>query len=750
MDSRRAVKSLLFLFLSLLCPLLATATVAASQTGRRPFGDGQVARSPMANKRSAESRFVVPPQRPPVFNATAESILADVEKLKSLVRGVYDKIVAEVHPDHANFGNVMEPMLQSQNLWREGTIPLCLYQHISTNASLREASSKAEKLVAKFHLEMVMRVDVFKLVDAVNSRKSSENLTLEQHRVLEREYLKRVYKGLLLPSDRQRLELEEQENRLTKLRVDAHKNLGGDNKEIWFTREELEGVPAAEIDLGQLQNGTGENEGKFRLTFKHPHSVPLMKYATREDTRRRYSMADANKAIANVPLFREMVVIRDKMARSLGYVNYASLRIESKMAKTTQHVYDFLNDLRKKLAPGSAEEANRLLECKRRDFERRNETFDGTFYVWDIAYYSRIMKEEEYDVSDQEIAEYFPLNSTLTGMLSIFEDLFGLRFVRVEAGDRAVLSPTGKAEDIVWHPDVALYAVWNDEEAGGDFLGYLYMDLHPRPHKYGNNANAGIIPGFSLGEGKTKARNYPVTVLICNFSGPTRSTPALLKHREVVTLFHELGHGITDLVSQTRYSEVHGNRVSEDFLETPSQMLENWCWDQSVLRRLSSHWETKAQIPDAMTERLVKSREFNSVIGHQQQLFLSLFDMAVYTPQSAEELEKMDIPKLWFDLRKGTSSIVEPKEWSNRFGAIGQFFHSYDAGYYGYLYSKVFSADMFDAKFKANPMNRTEGRRYRQIVLERGGSMDEMSILKEFLGREPKSDAFSQLLGISQ
>lgn len=329
------------------------------------------------------------------------------------------------------------------------------------------------------------------------------------------------------------------------------------------------------------------------------------------------------------------------------------------MAKTTENVNTFLGDLRTRLAAGGEKEINRLLEYKKRDYKERGLEFDGNFYMWDTSYYSRILKEEEYSVDEIKISQYFPVDTTFAGMLKIFEEIFGFVFVELKEDERARLSPTGKAEDIAWHEDVLIYSVWDDEAGGSGFCGYLYLDLHPRDNKYSHNANFNIEPGFVTKDGK---RHYPATALVCNFSKPSPKKPSLLKHHEVVTLFHELGHGIHDLSGRTRYSYFHGTQTVLDFVEAPSQMLENWCWTPSVLKRLSRNWETDEQIPDELIEKLVATKRLNSAIGALGQVTIGTFDMAVHTPKSHEAIKELKPGRLWNELRHNISGTKGPED----------------------------------------------------------------------------------------
>ena len=318
------------------------------------------------------------------------------------------------------------------------------------------------------------------------------------------------------------------------------------------------------------------------------------------------------------------------------------------MAKTPETVEEFLKDLRVRLGLGGKQEMAHLLELKKGDASARNVPFDGNYYLWDHEFYNCIMLEEEFQIKENEIAEYFPLQSTVAGMLGIFEELLGFKFIELNAEDRASISPTGKGEDIIWHEDVIMFSVWDDETEEDGFSGYLYLDLHPRVGKYSHAAKFTLQPGFLQADG---TRRYPATALVCNFSKPTKDKPSLLKHGEVVTLFHELGHGIHDMSGRSRHSRFHGTRTVRDFVEAPSQMLENWCWTPGPLKGLSKHYQTGEQMPDELIEKLVATRHVNGALSTLRQLHFGIFDMTVHTPKSHEEIEKMDFSKVFNDLR---------------------------------------------------------------------------------------------------
>ncbi|KAG9241185.1 putative Saccharolysin [Calycina marina] len=697
----------------------------------------------------APAQYQHPPQAPPKFTGTAQNVVADANALCDRTRSLLDRIAKEITPETATFANVVLPIAQDENECSLQNRILGFYQSVSGNAELRQASTKAEEIMDEFGIETSMREDIFKLVNAAYQKK--EDLDPESLRLLEKERKSYITNGLGIPAGPDRDRYKEIRKRLSTIQIEFQKNLNEENGGIWLSHKELEGVPSDVIE--GLERGTGDNEGKYRLTFKYPDLFPALKFAVDSDVRKKIFIKNENKIIQNVPLFTEAIVLRDEAARLLGYPDWASFRIEDKMAKTPKTVTDFLEDLRVQLAPGGEKEKKHLLTLKSEDMKSRGTeaSYDGNYYLWDSRFYGRMMIEKEFSINEQKIAEYFPLQSTIERMLKIFEDLFGFVFVEVSKEDQDKLSETGQGKDIIWHEDVKLFSVWDDEGEGSGFVGYLYLDLHPRPGKYGHAANFGMQPGFLHPNG---TRQYPATTLVCNFSKPTATKPSLLKHDEVVTLFHELGHGIHDLAGRTTYSRFHGTAVVRDFVEAPSQMLENWCWTPSQLKSLSRHYQTNEPIPDDLIEKQISVKHVNDALFNLRQLHFGIFDMTVHTPKSHEACKDLDISVLYNTLRSEISGLKGPEsqglknDWGNGQATFGHLVGGYDAGYYGYLSSQVYSTDMFYSVFKKDPMDATEGRRYRHMVLKKGGSQDEMTTLEEFLGRKPSSESFYKELGL--
>jgi len=604
-------------------------------------------------------------------------VVEDTKRLVDKSRSIQDKIVAEVKDKDASFKNIMLPMAYDENTMALEAHIIGFYQAVSTNQELRDASTEAERLLDDFSIESSMREDVYNVVEAAFHK--GEKLDPESQRLLEKERKNYIRNGLGIPAGPKRDRFKEIKKRLSEISIVFQKNLNEENQGLWFTPEELSGVP--QDVLAGFAKGEGEHSGKVKMTFKYPDLFPVSKYATNPATRKKIFIANENKLNQNVPLFKEVVVLRDEAARLLGYPNHAAFKIEDKMAKTTKTVDDFLGDLRERLTKGGASEKKTLAALKEKDLKSHGagKTFDGQYYLWDHRYYDRLMLEQDYSLDQEKLAEYFPLQTSIRGMLRIFEELFGLTFVEVTGSDRASISPSGKGDDIVWHPDVQVFSVWDDEGEGSGFVGYLYLDLHPREGKYGHAANFNLQPGFIQENG---TRRYPATALVCNFSKPTPKKPSLLKHDEVVTLFHELGHGIHDLVSRTTYSRFHGTNTVRDFVEAPSQLLENWCWTPSQLKALSHHysslspeyeaaWQEQAKgqakpdnkLPDELISNLIKTKHVNDALFNLRQLHFGIFDMTVHEPSSHAEAEAMKLSELYNKLRHEITGLDGPEAY---------------------------------------------------------------------------------------
>ncbi|KAK1674015.1 metallopeptidase MepB [Colletotrichum godetiae] len=751
-----------------------------------------------------------PPQPPPLFATTPTQILTTIRTLITTHHSAQSSIISTVLPQDATYGNTLLPLAHAENALYLTSSLLLFHNAVSPDAATRDASSQARSLLREAEVESATNEALFTLVDAVyNDTAETRYLNPEARNYLHKKHKEFVKNGLRIAAgpDRDRFRVIRAE--IETLTAEFAKNLAEADVSLYFTPRELDGFPPDA--LARLESGDDSPETAGKLRIRIPlHLSQLLRTARRPNTRRRARFAYDTRCAANVPIFRRVVLLRHEAARLLGYPDHATLATEDKMAGSPSHVTSFLSSLREKLVQGGRDEKERLLKLKRRDVEdERGEIYDGKLYTWDTAYYTNLLLREGYAVDHEMIAEYFPLEQTVEGMLSIFERLFGMKFCEVAGKEaRNTLSSSGKGEDIVWHEDVRLFSAWDSAGEGGGFLGYLYLDLYRRDGKYGNPANFSLVPGFTNPD---QTRTHPSTALLCSFPPPSpspsslsASSPTLLRHADVVTLFHELGHAIHDLVSRNLFARFHGPMGTVvDFGEAPSQMLENWCWSAEQLRGLGRHysylsegcladWREKQiargvpgeegagagitqppeRIPEDIVEGLVAAKHVGQGLGTLQQLFISVFDMAVHQlPASIITQEEpstivaagavkgeaaVDFTMLWNSLRREIVPTDDPPilpnddtNWGHGYTNIGHLMDEYDAGFYGYFFSQVYAQDMFSTVFEADPMSAEAGRKYRYSVLEKGGGQPEMTTLLEFLGREVRMEPFYEELGLS-
>lgn len=676
------------------------------------------------------SSNLIPPQDPIQWNHTPESILLETTKLITQAENL-DNQLGSIPINEASIENVIKPYADLENKQAGLINQLSFYQHVSSDKALREASNDADAKFRKFGIESGLREDVFKVIDKVfNDNKNNDNLDSETKRFIEKVHKQYARNGLSLPLEK-REKIKELKQKLSTLSLKFSSNLSEETGFLLFSKEQLDGVPNDVINNFEQVKDESDGSIKYKMTFKYPDLFPVLKYAKNSETRKAAFTADQNKVPENSEFLIEAVKIRAELAHILGYENFSQYVLEDRMAKTPETVMNFLDDLKIKLKPLGEKEFQNLKNLKDKETGTKNENY----YIWDQRYYHTKMLENDYNVDDIKISEYFPMQNTIKKMLSIYETIFNLKFVEIEKSNKAYNT---------WHEDVKQFQVWKMDNELPTFIGYLYFDLHPRPGKYGHAANFGLVPAYiDLTTGK---KNYPSTSLVCNFTKDTKEKPSLLKHNEVVTFFHELGHGIHDLMGQTKYSRFHGTSVSWDFVEMPSQLLEYFCWDESMLIKLSNHYKTNEKMPINLIKSLIASKNVNGAMFNLRQLHFGLFDMALHTSSTGE----VDIDKLWNEMREEICLISNGGQDFKGYGSFGHLMGGYASGYYGYLWSNVFAADVFFTKFAKDPLNVKNGMDYRNKILARGGSRDEMDNLVDLLGRKPKSDAFLAELGLSK
>ena len=428
-----------------------------------------------------------PPQAPILFNSDPDLLLQEVETAITKHREAQDKLVIDVQPNDACFENTIVPLLHQENVLLNVAMPAKFLKDVSTNQDLRDASRKAERILNDSYVESDMRQDVFKLVDAVVAR--GERLDTESQYVVEKLYRGFVKRGVAVSDASRRDRFKHVQKQIAELSTACKKNFTSERGGLWLTPQDLDGL--SQDTVKNLKRGEGENQDKVWLTNKPNDYKVAMKFVKNAEIRKRILVAFENKCNDNVPLLREIFILRDEAARLLGYTNNAASKIEDRMARSPRLVEDFLQDVRHRLTPAAQAVIQKELSIKSVELKSHGleATDDKKLYLWDTEYYGRLMKEQRFSLDQKKISEYFPLEQTLRGMLANFELLLGLRVVDITT-KVAELSTEGRHG--LWHEDVRAFQLWDDKAEGGSFLGYLYLDLHPRDFKWSHPTHIGL------------------------------------------------------------------------------------------------------------------------------------------------------------------------------------------------------------------------------------------------------------------
>ncbi|OSD07237.1 Metalloprotease [Trametes coccinea BRFM310] len=669
---------------------------------------------------------LIPPQAPLQWNHTPEDILRLTKEAIAEYRAVEDRVAA-LAPAECTFESVFLALALAYAKRQSIVGPLEFYQNVSTSQALRDASTEAESLIRDFRTDSSMRLDVFRAQQAAqkNIKESGKILSPEEQRLVDKVISNGARAGLALP-DAEREKLSELKKQLEQACVEFSKNVNEEKGIVTFSLEELKGVPQDAIS-GFKKRTEGGKE-LYEVTFKMTDFGVVNGRAEIPETRRVLYEAFENRVAVNVPVLDKVLDLRRQIATLLGYETWADYATEVKLVKTAQGVENFLNDLQQRLRPIGLKDRAAILALKQKECEEKGYPFDGELYAHDYNYYSRQYVEQSLSLDSELLKQYFPVSHVVSVTMEIYQELLGLKFVEVDGAN-------------TWHPDARVFAVWEkDATDESGFVGYYYIDLYPRESKFPHAAVWPIIPGYEKEDG---ARNYPVAAIVANLSKPTPDKPALMKHFDVKTFFHEMGHIFHELLSRTKFARFHGTTVAGDFMEAPSQMLENWCFEPKVLTRMSSHYETKKPLDTELVDKVIRSRYVNVGMFNLRQITYAMFDLQVHMAK-----EHIDCTKLWCDLRESISLLKSTKYLPGHAG-FQHIIGDYNVGYYGYFYSDVFAADMYATVFKDDPLDPARGRQYREKILLPGSSKDEMDMLQDFLGREPNSEAFvKQLFGM--
>lgn len=593
--------------------------------------------------------------------------------------------------------------------------------NVSTSREEREAGQLAEQQFGDWLVDMRQREDLFQALKAYVA--TNPQLSAERKKFLDDTMRDFRRSGLELPME-QRNKLKELQKETTKIGIEFEKNIRADETRVLLTADELRGAPQSVLD--QIK----QSDGLYLCDMSYPTYVPLMTYCENETTRHKLWTAYKRRGgRKNVDTLEKMLKLRAQAAALLGYANTADYETEVRMAKNAATVKKFYEELRPLVRKKAEKDYAELQDAKRAATKNPS----AVLYPWDYDYYVDQLMRSKYAVDSQKVQEYFPLDRVMDGLFSITQSLYGLKYVDVTAD-------AAKRGRQIWHPDVKLFEVI--DVASGKPIGEFYLDLFPRPEdeKYGHAAQWGLQQHKVWADGRV---TLPRAALVCNFTKPTADKPSLLTHDEVETFFHEFGHCLHTLLSETELYSVGGTFVARDFVEAPSQMFENWVWDAEVLKTFAKHYKTGEPIPADLVKGMIDARNLGSGMAAERQFYYGLVDLTYHLAPSGE----IDTTKTAQELSSQIEMYPAIPEvyFQSAFGHL----NGYQAGYYGYQWSLVYACDMFQRFKELGMLNPEAGKYYRQKILSRGGSMDEMDLVRGYLGREPKMDAYLEHLGLS-
>lgn len=617
--------------------------------------------------------------------------------------------------------NTIEPLEEVGTILGEAYGRSPFMARVHPDREVRDNANAVGERLTKWATDLVFRTDLYEAVREYSETDEAGALTGLEARLVEH-WLRDFRRAGQELSAEDRAELQRLQQRLIELQVAFSQNLDEWDDYIEVTRDDLTGLPEDYIN-GLTE---GDTAGTLKVGMAYPDYIPFMEQAERRDLRKTIQYKFWNRAAeANDPLLAEAVEMRARMASLFGVPTWAHHAMEDKMARTPEAVAAFYASLIPRLSKRRDEDIAVMTGMLRQDAGAVSGDAGGdVLQSWDSGYYETQLRKRDYGIDQNEVAAYFPLQHVIEGMFEITGEVFGLEYRRVE-------------EVNAWHPDVYLYEIRN---AGGDEpIAFFYADLFPREGKFGHAAAFPITTGFLR---KDDAYEKPVAAIVANFTKPTATTPSLLKHDEALTLFHEFGHVLHFCLTTVPLRRFAGFETEWDFVEAPSQIMEHWMWQPEVLQRFARRHDTGEPIPDDLVTRLVAARDLNVAVFTTRQMFLGQFDLNLHAVPGP-----VDIDKAYRDAYQITG--FEFYEGTHFGASFGHLMGGYDAGYYGYLWSKVYGDDMFSVFAAEGILSPEVGKRYRDEVLARGYSRDAIEHLRAFLGREPSSDAFLEELGLN-
>lgn len=651
--------------------------------------------------------------------------------LKTVLEKNKEKIAELLTQPHFTFENLIHPLDEISNelhiLWAQ----LSHSHNVVDTEKVRELYNKCLPLLSDYQSELGQNVELFNAFKQIANASSFENEAPEKQKMIKDSLRDFHLSGINLSSEKKQL-FRELDKKLAELSSRFAENIL-DATQAWVksigSLDLLAGLPAHTLNYAAKKALEHKKEG-WVLTLEMPCYQAVMTCAENRELRQEMYTAFVsrasdldNPAFDNTNVMQEILSLRQQMANLLEFHDYAELSLATKMLKKPEEVLNFLNKLADLAYPFAQKEIQTLEK-----FAKEHDDIEK-LEAWDVAYYSEKLQKKLFNFTSEELRPYFPEKKVLTGLFDLVLQLYGIHIEPFEPPSR-------------WHPDVKCYCIRNQQQ---ELIGYFYLDLYARSQKRGGAWMDDYCSRYRKLSGELQ---LPIAFLVCNFAPPDETHPSLLTHDDVLTLFHEFGHGLHHLLTQIEILEISGiSGVEWDAVELPSQFMENFCWEKNVLDKIAGHYETGKPLPESLFTQLQASKNFQSAMQLMRQLEFALFDFHIHLDFQANSAGDF-IQKTLDAVRKKVS--VTPIIKANRFqhGFSHIFAGGYAAGYYSYKWAEVLSSDVY-ALFAEKGVVSTEiGQHFLATLLSRGGSDTAMNLFKSFRGREPQVDALLEASGL--
>jgi len=670
------------------------------------------------------STFKTPYNSAPFNSIKVENYKPAIIKLIEEARQEINAIT--INKEAPTFQNTIEALeFSGQQLDRVTSIFFNL-NSAETNEEIQKIAQEVSPLLTEFGNDITLNEALFKKVKSVYDSKESLDLNVEQTTLLDKKYKSFSRNGANL-NEEDKDKLRKIDTKLAALKLKFGENILAETNKfqhIITNEKELEGLPDGAKEAAKQLAEAKDLEG-WLFTLDYPSYIPVMTYSSNRELRKTLSLAFGSKAFKNDELDNQHIVLdiaklRLERANLLGYTTHANFVLEERMAKNPETVETFLNELLEKAKPAAKKEFEEL-KAFAKDLDGLED-----FQKWDSGYYSEKLKQKLFSLDDEKLKPYFKLENVIDGVFTIANKLFDLEFYEIDVVDK-------------YHEDVLTYEVTNSK---GEFVSLFYADFFPRAGKRNGAWMTSYKPQFI----KDGLEERPHVSIVCNFTKPTKTKPSLLTFNEVTTLFHEFGHALHGMLAETTYPSLSGTSVFWDFVELPSQVLENWCFEKDALELFAKHYETGETIPMDLVKKIKESATFHEGMQTLRQLSFGLLDMSWHGSKNIAEVTS--VKDYETNAFSETNLYPEVKEncMSTAFAHIFQ--GGYSSGYYSYKWAEVLDADAFEYFKEQGIFNKDVATKFKNNVLSQGGTENPMTLYKRFRGQDPKPEALLRRAGL--